>query len=205
MARYTGPKLRLMRREGLDLGLKSRSKTSVTKRLTVKPGQHGQKTSRKKVSSYGIQLREKQKVKRMYGMLERQFSRFFEMALKQKGNTGENLVNLLERRLDNVVYRLGFAPTRASARQLVSHGHIYVNDGRVSIPSFIVPENAAISLSEKAYNTVHVQNSVTLVKEGELPQWLSRQGKKGLVVGMPTRDNVGAAIHEASIIEYYSR
>lgn len=205
MARYTGPKLRVMRREGLDIGLKSSAKTSVSKRLTVQPGQHGHKTSRKKVSSYGQQLREKQKVKRMYGMLERQFARFFNMALKQKGNTGENLVNLLERRLDNIVYRLGFAPTRAAARQLVSHGHIYVNDARVSIPSFIVPEKAAISLSDKAYNTVHVQNAVTLVKEGELPQWLSRQGKKGLVVSMPTRDDVGAAIHEASIIEYYSR
>lgn len=205
MARYTGPKLRIMRREGLDIGLKSRQKTSVTKRIGVKPGQHGHKTTRKKVSSYGMQLREKQKVKRMYGMLERQFARFFEMALKKQGNTGENLVQLLERRLDNVVYRLGYAATRAASRQLVNHGHIYVDDKRVTIPSYIVEEKAQIKLSEKAYNTVHVQTNVDLVKEGELPQWLTRQGKQGVVVGMPTRDDVGSAIHEASIIEYYSR
>lgn len=205
MARYTGPKLRVMRREGQDLGLKSRAKVSVTKKIAVKPGVHGHKQVRKKVSSYGMQMREKQKVKRVYGMLERQFRRFFQMALAKSGNTGENLMQLLEQRLDNIVYRLGYGSTRAAARQMVNHGHVYVNDKRVTIPSYLVVAGDKITISEKAYETVHVKTSLELLKEAELPEWLKRSGRSGDVVRMPSRDEISITANEASIIEFYSR
>lgn len=205
MARYIGPKLRVMRREGLDLGLKSRSKTSVAKKIGVKPGVHGHKQSRKKVSSYGLQLREKQKVKRVYGMLERQFRRFFTIALTKSGNTGENLMQLLEQRLDNVVYRLGYGSTRAAARQLVNHGHVYVNESRVSIPSYLVKAGDKITISEKAYETVHVKTSLEVTKETEIPEWLKRNGRNGDVIRMPLREEISTNAQEASIIEFYSR
>ena len=205
MARYTGPKMRLMRREGQDLGLKSRSKVSVTKKISVKPGVHGHKQSRKKASSFGLQLREKQKVKRVYGMLERQFRRFFSMALKKSGDTGENLMKLLEQRLDNIVYRLGYAPTRAAARQMVNHGHVYVNEVRVNIPSYLVKEGDQIRISDRSYESVSVKTSMELVKEADLPKWLERSGRNGKVVRLPTRDEITTSANEASIIEFYSR
>jgi small subunit ribosomal protein S4 len=204
MSRYTGAKVRLMRREGTDLGLKSASKTSALKRLTVPPGVHGPKGKRK-TSSYGVQLREKQKVRTIYGMNERQFVRFFGLASKSKGTTGDLFLQLLERRLDNVVYRLGLAPTRAAARQLVSHGHIKVNDARVSIPSFLVDVGMVVTLSEKAAGGPVVKGSVEAVKEGDVPAWLSRKALVGKIAALPSRDDAPNDINESLIVEYYSR
>lgn len=205
MSRYTGPKLRIMRREGTDIGLKSRQKLSVTKRLAVSPGVHGHKNVRKKTSAYGLQLREKQKVRRMYGMVERQFRRFFDLALRKKGNTGENFLQLLESRLDNVVYRAGFALTRAAARQLVSHGHVYVNEKRVNIPSYLVNINDKIEIKEKIYEAAPVQNSIETIKENELPAWIERKGRVAKYMSLPRREQIASGINEASIIEFYSR
>src|SRR3989344_7228027 len=150
MARYTGPKNRLARREGIDLGLKtpgSKSHGQLMKRLKITPGAHGKKRKRKP-SDYGIQLREKQKVKRLYGLLEKQFRKYFEKASSHPQNTGEVLLSLLERRLDNVIYRLNLAPTRTSARQFVTHGHIRINDKKVNIPSYMVDPGQVISYKE---------------------------------------------------------
>lgn len=205
MSRYTGPKLRIMRREGTDIGLKSRQKLSVTKRLTVSPGVHGHKSLRKKTSPYGLQLREKQKVKRMYGMMERQFRRFFDLALRKKGNTGENFLQLLESRLDNVVYRAGFALTRAAARQLVSHGHVYVNEKRVNIPSYLVKVGDKIEIKEKIYEAAPVQKAIETIKEHELPVWIERKGRIAKYLSLPSREQIATGIDEASIIEFYSR
>jgi small subunit ribosomal protein S4 len=205
MARYTGPKIRLMRREGKDLGLKSKKKQSVVKRITVSPGLHGHKQVRKKVSAFGQQLREKQKVKRTYGMLERQFRKFFDNAMRMKGNTGENFLTLLERRLDNVVYRLGLASTRNFARQLVNHGHVYVDGVRVSVPSFLVKPEMVVTLSAKALEIPALKEYMEAAKDDELPSWLIREGVSGKVSGMPVRDDIDADIKEAYIIEYYSR
>lgn len=204
MSRYTGPKVRLMRREGVDLGLKSATKTSALKRLGVPPGMHGPKGKRK-TSSYGIQLREKQKVRTIYGMSERQFARFFNLASKSKGTTGELFLQLLERRLDNVVYRLGYAPTRAAARQLVAHGHIKVDGQRVGIPSFLVAGEMVVTLSEKASASPVVKTAMDAVKETDIPVWLSRKAMVGKVVGLPTREDAPNEIDESLIVEYYSR
>lgn len=204
MSRYTGPKTRLMRREGVDLALKSGVKSNALKRLTVPPGMHGPKGKRK-MSSYGIQLREKQKVRTIYGMNERQFARFFGMASKAKGTTGELFLQLLERRLDNVVYRLGFAPTRAAARQLVSHGHIKVNDKRVSIPSFLVGPEMVVTLSEKAAASPVVKGAADAQKETDVPEWLNRKAMVGKVVALPGRNDAPNDIDESLIVEYYSR
>lgn len=204
MARYTGPKVRLMRKEGVDLGLKSYVKTSSTKRLTVPPGMHGQKGKRK-ISSYGIQLREKQKVRAMYGLAEKQFVRFFNLASKSKGATGEMFLQLLERRLDNVLYRLGFAPTRAAARQYVNHGHVKVDDKRVSIPSFIVEPGMVISLYDRALKIPALKATSEVTRDGETPTWLEKKGMVGKVKGLPTREDVPTEINESLIVEYYSR
>jgi small subunit ribosomal protein S4 len=204
MARYTGPKVRLMRREGVDLGLKSSTKANATKRLTVPPGMHGQKGKRK-VSSYGVQLREKQKARVMYGMPERQFVRFFNMAAKTKGATGEQFLQLLERRLDNVLYRLGFAPTRAAARQMIAHGHVKVNEKRVSIPSFIVDTDMVISLFEKALKIPTLKTSLDVMKDGDVPAWLERKGMVAKVKALPTRGDAPSVVDESLIVEYYSR
>jgi small subunit ribosomal protein S4 len=204
MARYTGPKLRLQRKEGVDLGLKSPSNTKATKRLNVPPGVHGAKGKRKS-SAYGIQLREKQKVRAIYGMLERQFVRFYSMATKHKGATGELFLQYLERRLDNTVYRLGMAPTRAAARQLVNHGHIKVNEKRVSIPSYLVSEGDVITLHDKALNVPSLKTSLEMTKDTDVPVWLERKGSVGKVKTLPTRADAPTEIDEALIVEYYSR
>ena len=202
MARYTGPKDKLSRREGYNLfGSTSRS---LERRLNVPPGVHGQKRRRKE-SEYGIQLREKQKVKRIYGLLERQFRRFFEIAGKQRGATGEVLLQLLERRLDNTVYRLGFARTRPMARQLVSHGHVTVNGKKVDIASYLVKPGDVVGLVEKSAQIVGVQES--LADRGpNMPGWLSRDDERvGRVLRHPERGEVEPGITEQLIVEFYSR
>lgn len=204
MARYTGPKTRLMRREGTDLGLKSYVKTTAGKRLTVPPGMHGQKGKRK-TSSYGVQLREKQKVRSMYGLPERQFVRFFNLAAKTRGATGEMFLQLLERRLDNVLYRLGFAPTRAAARQYVNHGHVKVDDKRVSIPSFIVEPGMVVSLYDRALKIPALKATAEVSKDSEVPVWLEKKGMVGKIKGLPTRADAPTEIDESLIVEYYSR
>lgn len=206
MARYTGPKNRLARREGIDLGFKtagSKAQATLLKRLNVPPGFHGPK-GKKKISDFGTRLREKQKVKRMYGMLERQFRRFFHMAKKWKGNTGEKFIEFLERRLDNTVYRLGFAPTRSLARQLVSHGHVMVDGARVSIPSFVVDEKQVITLKPKALEIPAVKKMME-DKAYKMPEWLDRKGPAGKVVRMPVRQDILEDINEQFIVEFYSR
>lgn len=206
MARYTGPKNRLSRREGTDLGLKtvgSHSHASLLKRLNVPPGQHGGK-GRRKLSDYGVQLREKQKVKHMYGLLERQFRKYFNHARKWRGNTGEKLLEFLETRLDNTLYRLGLTPTRASARQIVSHGHVLVNNKKVTIPSYAVNVQAVITLKPKAMEIPGVKKMID-EKTFTPPDWLSRQGPAGQVVRMPVRSDVKEDIREQFIVEFYSR
>ena len=206
MARYTGPKNKLARREGIDLGMKtvgSKAHANLLKRLTVIPGQHGVK-GRRKVSDYGIQLREKQKTRRFYGVLERQFRKYLEIARKVKGNTGEALLRQLERRLDNVVYRLGLAPTRAAARQLVSHRHVLVNNKRLSIPSYQVEIDEMISLSTKGMNVPAVKKLLE-EKNPVLPGWLERKGPLGKILKLPERSDVDADINEQLIVEYYSQ
>lgn len=206
MARYTGPRNKIARREGIDLGLKTvgaKAHANLLKRLNVPPGQHGPK-GRKKQSEFGLQLREKQKVKAMYGILERQFRRIFEMARKAKGNTGDAFLELLERRLDNVIYRLGFAPTRASARQIVSHGHVVVDGKRVNIPSYIVSPDSVVMLRQKALEIPIVKKQLE-DKTYKPPAWLERQGPSGKVLRLPKRDDVVDDINMQLIIEHYSR
>lgn len=206
MARNTGPKNRLARREGVDLGLKtvgSHSHASLLRRLAIPPGQHGPKGKRKQ-SAFGSQLREKQKVKRMYGLLERQFRKNFDRAKKWKGNTGEKLLEFLERRLDNTVYRLGLAPTRSLSRQLVSHRHVLVDGKRVNIPSYLVVNNQVITLREKAMGIPAVKKMLD-EKTFATPEWLTRQGPVGKIVRMPIRSDVTEDINEQLIVEHYSR
>lgn len=206
MARYRGPKNRLARREGADLGLKtagSSAHVSLLRRIKIPPGQHGQKGSRK-TSDYGKQLREKQKVKRIYGLLEKQFRKYFDQASRDKANTGETLLILLESRLDNTVYRLGMAPTRASARQFVNHGHILVDGERVNIPSFQINEGMVITPKQKLLETPLLKK---LLAEKDMisPGWLKRQGPVGKVLRLPKRDDIVDDISEQLIIEFYSR
>lgn len=206
MARYTGPKNRLARKEGIDLGLKtvgSRAHASLLRRLNVPPGQHGPKGKRR-ISGYGQQLREKQKVKRMYGLLERQFRRCYAMARKYKGNTGDMLLQYLERRLDNVLYRLGLAPTRTAARQYVSHGHIFVDGKKVSIPSYSVSVGQVISLKTKGANIPAVKKLLE-DKSFAPPAWLTRQGPAGKITRLPEREDIKEDINTQYIVEFYSR
>ncbi len=206
MARYTGPKNRLSRREGVDLGMKtpgSHAHASLLKKLAIGPGQHGHKGKRKS-SSFGLQLREKQKVKRMYGLLERQFRNVFEKARKWRGNTGEKLVEFLERRLDNAVFRLHFAPTRALARQLVTHGHIYVDGQRLTIPSALVEKDWVINLSKKALEIPAVKKELE-DKSVALVGWVGRTGPVGKIMRLPIRSDVSEDVHEQFIVEFYSR
>ena len=191
MAHYVGPKNRLSRREGVDLF----GKGHKLRRSTQVPGQHGAKRTRK-VSDYGRQLREKQKVRRMYGIMERQFRRMFSEASRTQGNTAEALLQLLELRLDNVIYRLGLVPTRNMARQVVGHGHVKVNGKKLNIPSYRVKIGDEISLSE------------SLVRSREnlaVPAWLNRQGMMGRITALPTRADVVESITEQLIVEFYSR
>ena len=206
MARYTGPKNRLARREGIDLGLKtvgSHAHASLLKRLNVPPGQHGPR-GRRRVSDFGLQLREKQKVKRMYGLLERQFRKNFERARKWKGNTGEKLLEFLERRLDNTIFRLGLSPTRALARQLVGHRHVLVNAKPVNIPSYLVKQDQVISLTSKGANVPAVKKLLD-DKTFTPADWLARQGPAGKIVRVPLRADVKEDINEQLIVEHYSR
>lgn len=201
MARYTGPKHRLCRAEGVALC--GSPKCPVIRKNAGPPGQHGQK-GRRKPSEYGIQLREKQKVKRMYGVLERQFKNYFKSAVSKKASTGEVLLQILETRLDNVIYRLGLASTRPQARQLVSHGHVQVNGKRVTIPSYNVKIGDVIALSPKAANLDFIKK-LAAEKDQKLPSWLSRQATVGKVNTMPKREELEADINERLIVEYYSR
>jgi len=207
VARYLGPKAKLARREGTDLYLKSaRRAISDKSKFETKPGQHG-RTSGQRTSDYGIQLREKQKVKRMYGVLERQFRRYFAEAERRKGNTGANLLFLLESRLDNVVYRMGFGSTRAEARQLVSHQAMMVNGKTVDIASFLVKAGDVIGLREKAKKQLRVTESVKLATSIGLPDWVTVDATKleGIFRKVPDRDQFGAEINESLIVELYSR
>ena len=207
MARYTGPKCKLSRREGTDLSLKSARRNLDSKcKLDSKPGQHG-RTSGARTSDYGQQLREKQKVKRMYGVLEKQFRRYFAEASRRKGNTGETLLQLLESRLDNVVYRMGFGSTRAEARQLVSHKAILVNGKAVNIPSYSVKLNDVISIREKSKTQARIVESVTLAEQMGFPLWVNVDAKKmeGSFKSIPERADLSQEINESLIVELYSR
>ncbi|MFM2009163.1 MAG: hypothetical protein RIR02_1113 [Pseudomonadota bacterium] len=207
MARYIGPKAKLSRREGTDLFLKSARRSLESKcKLDSKPGQHG-RTSGARTSDYGNQLREKQKVKRMYGVLERQFRRYFAEADRRKGNTGETLLQLLESRLDNVVYRLGFASTRAEARQLVSHKAIVVNGGVVNIPSYQVKVGDVVSVREKAKKQVRIAEALSLAEQSGFPMWISVDAKKmeGSLKTLPDRSDFNQEVNESLIVELYSR
>ena len=211
MARYIGPTCKLARREGTDLGLKSPARTLDSKcKLEQKPGQHGAGTGarRSKLSDYATQLREKQKVKRIYGLLERQFRNYYKKAATRKGNTGENLLQFLETRLDNVVYRMGFAVTRPAARQLVSHRGVTVNGKPVNLPSYSVKPGDAIALSEKAQKQLRVQESLTVSAQMDLsPSWIEVDAKKfaGVFKAVPDRADLPADINEALIVELYSK
>ncbi len=207
MARYLGPKAKLARREGTDLFLKSaRRAISDKAKFDTKPGQHG-RTSGSRTSDFGLQLREKQKVKRMYGVLERQFRRYFAEAERRKGNTGANLLVLLESRLDNVVYRMGFGSTRAEARQLVSHKGITVNGGVVNIASYLVKTGDTVAVREGAKKQLRVTDAMKLAESHGLPDWVQVDGAKleGVFKKTPDRDQFGADIKEALIVELYSR
>jgi small subunit ribosomal protein S4 len=207
VARYIGPKCKLSRREGTDLGLKSTRRSLDTKcKLDSKPGQHG-RTSGARTSDFGTQLREKQKVKRMYGVLERQFRRYFAEASRRKGNSGETLLQLLEGRLDNVVYRMGFGSTRAEARQLVSHKAILVNGKSVNIPSYQVKPNDVVSVREKSKAQARIAESLQLAEQSGYPQWISVDSKKleGVFKSVPERSDLSAEINESLIVELYSR
>ena len=210
MARYIGPTCKLARREGADLGLKSPARAIDSKcKLEQKPGQHGAGGARKgKLSDYATQLREKQKVKRIYGMLERQFRSYYSKAARRKGNTGDSLLQLLEMRLDNVVYRMGFAVTRPQARQLVSHCAVLVNGKSVNLPSYQVKAGDAISLTERASRQLSVQEALTISAQMDLvPSWIEVDAKKfsGVFKSVPERSDLPSDINEALIVELYSK
>jgi small subunit ribosomal protein S4 len=208
MARYTEAACRLCRREGTKLFLKGdrcfSAKCGVERRA-YPPGQHGQ--GRARFSDYGVQLREKQKVKRMYGLLEKQFSRVMERATRMKGRSGENLLVLLERRLDNVVFRLGFATSRAEARQLVRHGHFRVNGRKAAIPSQLVRPGDSIVLRERSQQVARVTSALDALEGKSVPNWLEIEKAefKGVVKAMPTREDITMPIQEQLIVELYSR
>jgi small subunit ribosomal protein S4 len=207
VARTLGPKAKLSRREGTDLFLKSARRAIADKaKFDSKPGQHG-RTSGARTSDYGLQLREKQKVKRMYGVLERQFRRYFEEADRRKGNTGANLLSLLESRLDNVVYRMGFGSTRAEARQLVSHKAITVNGQSVNIPSYMVKTGDVIAVREKSKKQNRIVEALQLAQQLGLPGWVdvSVDKAEGTFKKTPDRDEFGSDINESLIVELYSR
>lgn len=206
MARYLGPKLKLSRREGTDLFLKSGVRAIESKcKIDTAPGQHGARKPR--LSDYGSQLREKQKVRRMYGILERQFRNYYKEANRLKGNTGENLLVLLEGRLDNVVYRMGFAATRAEARQLVSHKSIVVNGRVVNIPSYQVSVDDVVAVREKSKKQARIKASLELATQREKPTWLDVDATKmeGVFKRTPERSDLSADINEHLIVELYSK
>ncbi len=210
MARYTGPACRLCRREGIKLYLKG-DKCYTDKcpmeRRAYPPGAHGRGRRRRKVSEYGLQLREKQRTKRFYGMMENQFHRFYLLASKQKGITGENLMILLESRLDNVIYRLGLARSRKEARQLVLHGHFTVNGRRVNIPSYRVKEGDIIGVRERSKNSPRFKELAELAADKTVPPWLEKDNEKleGRVLRLPTREEIDVPVEEHLIVELYSK
>ena len=206
MARYIGPTCKLARREGTDLSLKSRARSLDTKcNLEKQPGQTTDR--RRRLSDYGVQLREKQKVRRIYGVLEKQFRNYYKKAAQSKGATGENLLQLLERRLDNVVYRMGFGATRAEARQLVSHKGILVNGRIVNIPSYQVGADDQVEVREPAKKQVRVQNALALAEQYGFPDWVEvdTKGLKGVFKRIPDRSDLPADINESLIVELYSK
>ncbi|MGA1067273.1 MAG: 30S ribosomal protein S4 [Burkholderiaceae bacterium] len=207
MARYLGPKAKLSRREGTDLLLKSSRRSIADKaKFDSKPGQHG-RTSGQRTSDYGLQLREKQKVKRMYGVLERQFRRYFAEADRRRGNTGANLLSLLESRLDNVVFRMGFASTRAEARQLVSHKAMTVNGQSVNIPSYLVKPSDVIAVREKSKKQARILEALELASAAGFPAWVdvSKDKTEGVFKKVPDRDEFAGDVNESLIVELYSR
>jgi len=208
MARYIGPTCKLARREGVDLELKSPARGIESKcKLNQPPGQHGA-SRRMRLSDYALQLREKQKVRRTYGILERQFRNYYKLAAKQKGATGENLLRLLESRLDNVVYRMGFAVTRAQARQMVTHKAIMVNGQTVNIPSYRVKPEDVVAVRDKAKDQLRVKEAVALSQEMDLvPAWMEVDTKKleGVFKTYPDRDQLSPDINENLIVELYSK
>ena len=206
MARYIGPKCKLSRREGTDLYLKSGMRPIDSKcKLDTPPGQHGAKRTR--LSDYALQLREKQKLRRMYGVLERQFRNYYKKAASVKGSTGENLLSLLEGRLDNVVYRMGFGTTRAEARQLGAHKAIRVDGGVVNIASYQVKANQVISVRERAKKQARITDALQLAKQRSIPGWLEVDEKKmeGVLKSLPDRSDLPAEINESLVVELYSK
>jgi len=208
MGRYTGPVCRLCRRERVKLYLKGEkcyTEKCPLEKKNYPPGQHGP-LRRARLSEYGIQLREKQKLRRIYGVLERQFRRYFEMATRQKGKTGENLIKILERRLDNVVYRLGFAPSRKAARQLVKHRHILVNNKIVDIPSYLVEPGDEIRVRDKSKELEIIHNSLKRVTETSLVPWLqlNKATLSGVFMYIPERSEIPINVNEQLIVELYS-
>ena len=208
MARYRGSVCRLCRREGIKLFLKgSRCETAkcAIEKRAYPPGQHGQ--GRKKFSEYGVQLREKQKVKRIYGVLEKQFRNYFFSADKKKGITGENLLQNLELRMDNVIFRMGLASSRSTARQLVCHGHFTVNGKKMDVPSYSLAQGDTIALNPNKVKKASVKNAIENIKGKTLPDWLSfdADSKQGIIQALPTREHVTMPIEEQLIVELYSR
>lgn len=206
MARYLGPKLKLSRREGTDLFLKSGVRAIDTKcKIDNAPGVHGARRGR--LSEYGVQLREKQKVRRIYGVLEKQFRNYYKEAARLKGNTGENLLMLLEGRLDNVVYRMGFGATRAEARQLVSHKAILVNGNVVNVPSFNVAANDVVTIREKAKKQSRIKAALEVAEQREKPTWIEVDASQmeGTFKRLPERSDLSADINEQLIVELYSK
>ena len=206
MARYLGPVCKLSRREGTDLFLKSRGKSLESKcKLDQRPGQHGAKRTRN--SDYALQLRAKQRLRRIYGVLEKQFRNYYKAADLQKGATGQNLLNLLESRLDNVVYRMGFASTRAEARQLVSHKAIIVNGQLINIPSYQVVTGDTVTLREKAKNQQRIKEALVVAEQYGFPQWVEVNPKEmsGTFKSLPDRVDLGSEINEQLVVELYSK
>jgi small subunit ribosomal protein S4 len=208
MAKYIGPKCKLMRREGADLGLKSSRRAVDTKcKIDNPPGMHGAGTRKPRQSDYGLQLREKQKLRRIYGVLERQFRNYYEEASRLKGSTGENLLQLLEARLDNVVYRMGFGSTRAEARQLVNHKSIMVNGSIVNIPSYVVSADDVVSVREKSRKQARIAEAMALAEQIGFPGWIDvNPGKfEGVFKAVPERSDLPPDINEQLVVELYSK
>lgn len=211
MARYTGSVCKLCRREGMKLFLKGErcmSDKCAMERRAYAPGAHGRTGNfRRQVSDYGQQLREKQRLRRIYGVLEAQFRRYYGLALSSRGQTGANLITILERRLDNVVYRLGLGDSRSQARQFVLHGHITVNGKKLNIPSALVEAGDVIAVAEKSRGNGHFQGLTEVLEHQNVPVWLvlDPAGMRGTVATLPTRDQIEIPINEQLIVEFYSR
>ncbi len=202
MARYTGPKHRQSRSEGFNVAEKTSN--SLRRRLSVQPGVHGPKGRRRKPSEFATQLHEKQKAKKIYGLLETQFRNYFTMATKVRGKTGEALLQLLERRLDSAVYRLGFVPSRTMARQLVGHGHVLVDGKKVNIPSYLLGVNQVITLKPRTIE-IPVIKKLLENQDSKVPEYYERKAAVGRLVRIPLRDEIPTEVNEQLIIEYYSR